>query len=258
MKIWDKQNALIALDNLIEQISRVKQSTQNSLEHMRWLANTLRILEEIFGQDSRYYLTLSNFSWSETGQMLIKEYWNVEAEVIRRHNIAFSKQMDQAKGLLLAAKDHLEQSEISEVYNGENTAPEANDLIKIINLGDKKLRKLIRTTPEREKEIQDKFEDLLIASDIEYSREYPHIEYSSKKYIPDFSFPKINLAIEIKLCKNEGKSIIAQLNDDILAYKTEFRNLLFIIYDLGQIRNIENFKRSFELNDNVIIQIIKH
>ena len=258
MKKWNKENALNAIDDLVDQIPTVCKSNRRSPLHMRWLANCLRILEEVFGQDSRYYLTIANFSWSETGNMLIREYWNLDYELEKRHNSAFITQMYQAKGLLLAAKDHLGQSEIAEVYEGKNTSTEASELIQIINLGEKKLRKLIRTLPEKEKEIQDKFEDLLLANDIEYSREHPHIEYSSKKYIPDFSFTKINLVVEIKLCKNDEKGLIAQLNDDILAYKTEFRNLLFIIYDLGQIRDIETFKNSFESNSEVIIQIIKH
>lgn len=258
MKKWNKKDALKAIDNLINEIPTICQSTRKSPAHMRWLANCLRILEEIFGQDSRYYLTIANFSWHETGEMLIQEYWNRDYELEKKHNSAFVIQMNQAKGLLLAAKDQLTQSDISEVYEGKNTSNEASELIRIINLGEKKLRKLIRTIPEKEKDIQDKFEDLLLANDIECSREHPHIEYSSKKYIPDFSFTKINLAVEIKLCKNDEKGLIAQLNDDILAYKTEFRNLLFIIYDLGQIRDIEMFKSSFESQTDVIIQVIKH
>jgi hypothetical protein len=258
MKKWDKEDALKALDDLINQIPTVCESNRKSPSHMRWLANCLRILEEIFGQDSRYYLTIASFSWSETGNMLIQDYWNLDYELEKRHNSAFTTQMYQAKGLLIAAKDHLEQSEISEVYEGKNTSSEASELIRIINLGEKKLRKSIRAIPEKEMEIQDRFEDLLMANDIEYSREHPHIEYSIKKYIPDFSFAKISLAVEIKLCKKDEKGLIAQLNDDILAYKTEFRNLLFIIYDLGQIRDIETFKNSFESNSNVIIQVIKH
>lgn len=258
MKKWDKEDALNAIDDLIIQIPTICQSVRRSPLHMRWLANCLRILEEIFGQDSRYYLTIANLSWSETGTMFLRDYRNYDHEMEQRHNSAFVTQMNQAKGLLFAAKDQLEQCEISEVYEGKNTSTEASELIRIINLGEKKLRKLIRVVPEKEKEIQDRFEDLLLANDIAYSREHPHIEYSSKKYIPDFSFPRINLAVEIKLCKNDEKGLIAQLNDDILAYKTEFRNLLFIIYDLGQIRDIETFKNSFELDSDVIIQIIKH
>jgi len=125
-------------------------------------------------------------------------------------------------------------------------------------LGVNKLRKLIRTTPKNEKEVQEKYEDLLIAYNINYSREFPHIEYSSKKYIPDFSIEKIDLAIEIKLCRKDEKSFISQINDDILAYKTKFKNIIFVIYDLGQIRDVENFKGSFEKHQDIIIQIIKN
>lgn len=224
---------------------------------MRWLANALRLLEEIFGANSRYYLTLSNFSWQQSGQMVIQS-WDIEGAIANRHHQAFLEQMNQACGLLLAAKDHLEHSDLSEVYEGKDTPDETSELFKIINLGTNKLRKIIRSVPEREKEIQDKYEDLLVANDIEYSREFPHIEYSSKQYVPDFSFQKIDLAVEIKLCKKDEKGLIAQLNDDILAYKTVFRNILFIIYDLGQIRDEDVFKASFESSPDVIIQIIKH
>ena len=98
----------------------------------------------------------------------------------------------------------------------------------------------------------------MLANNIEYAKEFPHITYSSKQYIPDFSFEKFSLAVEIKLCKNDEKGLIAQLNDDILAYKTKFKSVLFIIYDLGNIRDIDTFKQSFEQYDDIIVQIIKH
>lgn len=203
-----------------------------------------------------YINTLNHLSWRETGQMLIQS-WDIEGTIERRHHEAYLSQLETARGLLLASKDHLEASEISEVYSGENTAEEASDLIQIINLGEKKLRKLIRETPTKEKQVQDKYEDLLIANDINYSREFPYIVYSSKKYVPDFSIEKLDLAIEIKLCKKDEKLLIAQINDDILAYKTKFRNLIFLIYDIGQIRDIDKFKDSIELHEDVIVQIIK-
>ena len=93
---------------------------------------------------------------------------------------------------------------------------------------------------------------------IDFEREGPHIDYSSKAYIPDFSFNSIDLAVEIKLCKTEEKTFIQQINDDILAYKTKFNNLLFIIYDLGVIRDVDTFKQSFEETENVIVHVIKH
>ncbi len=257
MKKWKKQEALEAINRLIEELKVVRQKGRKSQEHMRWLANSLRILEEVFGKKSRYYQTLAHFSWCETGSMIMRG-WDIEEMMEQNHISAFKAQLNQAEGLLLAAQDQLKSSEISEVYEDANLIPETSELITIINLGEKKLRKVIREIPTKEKEIQDKFEDLLLANDLEFSKEFPHIIYSSKQYIPDFSFEKLNLAVEIKLCKNDEKVLIAQLNDDILAYRTKFKNILFIIYDLGNIRDIDNFKNSFDAYDDVIIQIIKH
>jgi len=257
MKKWTKKEALNSIQNLIEQIPNIMKTNNSSQEHMRWLANSLRIIEEIFGGNSRYFVTLSHFSWQMSGRTIIQE-WDFQQEIEKRNHQAFLTQMAQAEGLLLAAKDHLEQSDIESVYDGKNTANETSELFEIINLGVNKLRKIIRDRPEKEKDVQDKYEDLLIANNILYAREFPHIKYSSKQYIPDFSFQKIELTVEIKLCKKDEKGLIAQLNDDILAYQTAFRNILFIIYDLGQIRDEDVFKSTFEAHKNVYIQIIKH
>lgn len=257
MKKWKKQDALDALSELIEKLDAVRQKGRKSQEHMRWIANALRILEEVFGRNSRYYQTLSYFTWQESGSQVIHG-WDIEYQIEQGHIRAFQDQINQAEGLLLASIDQLRVSEISEVYEDSNSEPVTSELITIINLGEKKLRKVIREAPSKEREVQDKFEDLLVANDISYAKEFPHIMYSSKQYIPDFSIEKLNLAIEIKLCKNDEKGLIAQLNDDILAYRTKFKNILFIIYDLGNIRDVDNFKQSFDPYDDIIIQIIKH
>lgn len=127
MKNWTKEEALDSLDKLIEKIPQLKSQSRNSTDHMRWIVNALRIVQEIFGQNSRYYQTLYCFSWKETGEMLIQD-WDIQGAIEDRHKLAFQNQLEQAKGLLLAAKDHLYQSKINEVYDGENTAPEASEL----------------------------------------------------------------------------------------------------------------------------------
>lgn len=259
MKKWNKKDAINAIQKLISQIPSVIQSGRKSQEHVRWIANTMRIIDEIFGEKSRYSATMRSFTWSFHGSF-IYQGWDDPNEVYNeKHKIAFKEQMQQASGLLLSAIDHLESSEINDVFEGDNHQ-ESVELFKIIGLSTSKLRKLIRETPSKEKDVQDKYEDLLTAQDIEYAREFPRIEYSSKQYVPDFSFENIGLAVEIKLCKNAGdeKAFIGQINDDILAYKTKFDNLLFIIYDLGQIRDEETFKSSFESHSNVIVQVVKH
>ncbi|MCD8263389.1 MAG: hypothetical protein LUD02_03875 [Tannerellaceae bacterium] len=171
---------------------------------------------------------------------------------------AYVEHLGLAKGFLLAAKDYLEMNDIESAYIVPIKKQATNELMKVLSLSENKLRKIIRTQPEKEKQIQDSFENLLIGAELEYKREVPHIEYSSKNYIPDFSFENISLAVEIKLCKTDEKNLISQINDDILAYKTQFTNILFIIYDLGKIRDIDQFKQSFENSENVIVHIIKH
>jgi len=258
MKSWTKENALKALENAIAQIDSVSASGRGSDLHIRWWTNTSRIVGEIFGRKSTYYITISSYTWRETGTRIYPG-WDINAEIDAHNESVFRKQLRQAKGLLSAAIDHLETSELSEVYQGKNTAPESSDLIKIISLIDNKLRKIIREIPTKERTIQDAFENLLISTDILYERENPSIEYSSKKYIPDFSFSQLDLIVEIKLCTKttSEKSLISQINDDILAYQTKFGNLIFVVYDLGQIRDINKFSHSFENNDKVIIKVVK-
>ncbi len=255
MKTWTNEEGLTYLDKLINEIEEIKNQGRKSSQHIRWLSNTLTFIEEIFGEKSIYYLNLQHLSWSETGNMIV-DARNYEYEVSERHNNAFKKQMEQARGFLLSARDQLERNSINDLYVKSNVT--TNTFIKILKLGETKLRKIIRDTPSTEKEIQDKYEDLLISADFRYSREFPHIEYSCKQYIPDFSFSEFDLAVEIKLCKSDEKKLIAQLNDDIIAYKTVFDSILFIIYDIGNIRDVDEFKNSFEKQENVFVQIIKH
>lgn len=259
MKKWTKDSALKEIDNLISQIPEVSKSGRGSEIHTRWWANSLRIIEEIFGAKSRYYQTLSSYSWSVTGSR-IYHGWDINAEINAAHEQEFRKQLKQAQGLMMASIDELNSSKIEDVYHGKNTASESSLIIKILSLIDNKLRKLVRTIPTKEKEIQDIFENLLVMTDIQYEREGPSITYSSKKYIPDFSISKLDLVIEIKLCTatTTEKGLISQINDDILAYSTKFGNLIFVIYDVGQIRDISKFSKSFESNDKVIIKVVKH
>jgi hypothetical protein len=41
------------------------------------------------------------------------------------------------------------------------------------------------------------------------------------------------------------------------SYKTNFTNIIFIVYDFS-IRGVEWFKSSFEKQENVFVQVIKH
>jgi hypothetical protein len=217
----------------------------------------------VFGRKSRYYLTFAGLSWRPSGEFMIALEdcdWNPQLAIERRHHEAYLRQLDSARGLLLAALDDLDRRGIAEVYDGKNTPPESSALVKILALIEPKLRKTVRQKPEREKEIQDVFETLLVGADVKFEREAVSIVYSSKTYRPDFTFPPIDLALELKLCNraDREKEVIAEINDDILAYKTKYGNMFFVVYDLGFIRDIERFAATFETNDGVIVRVVKH
>jgi len=263
---WTKKAAIKELNILEIQAEELKAYARNSSEHIQWLVKTKRFLREVFGDNSEYYATFCSLSWRREGSFSVGgpafpgETANPQRGINRVYQEAYIEHLEIAKGLLLAAKEELTSSEIEEVYKGKDTPPEASLLMKIFSTIEYKLRKLIRDTPNNEKVVQDALENLLIGADIPYSREADSIEYSSKTYTSDFSISKADLAIECKFCARSGreKEMIAEINDDILAYKTKYGNILFVIYDVGVIRDVDRFIGHFETQEGVIVKIIKH
>lgn len=266
MKSWTKEEASVELERILNEISILSKSKAFSAEHTRWFTRTLVFLEEVFGRDSRYYINIASLQWRETSSFIFggpadpQGTWNPQAAIEKRHHQAYLKHLEFAMGLLQAALDQIKQTEdIKSIYEGKNTPPESSDILKIMDIGERKLRKAIMEKPIGEKDIQNAFETLLLGSDIPYSRETDSIEYSAKTYTPDFTFEKISLAVETKFCGKESrvKEIIAEINDDILPYQTKYSNLFFIVYDLGFIRDIDQFIEAFEANKNVVVRVVK-
>jgi hypothetical protein len=99
-----------------------------------------------------------------------------------------------------------------------------------------------------------------VGADIPYIREKVSIPYSSRSYHPDFTLEQLDLVIEIKFCntKDREKDIVQEMNDDLLAYKTRFGNILFVVYDMGCIRDVDRFAAEFETHENVVVRVVKH
>ena len=121
---------------------------------------------------------------------------------------------------------------------------------------------MVRTLPESEEEVNDAIENLFIGAELdgEFSREKIRFQYSSKSYTPDFVFEKISTVVEGKYSKNidRRRQIIKEINDYIVAYKTRYNNLIFVVYDNQTIRNEDEFREDFELVEDVIVLVIKH
>ena len=126
------------------------------------------------------------------------------------------------------------------------------------------LRRAILSTPDREVEIQNGIEILIIgrgmAKGTDYDRETGRVKASGKESIPDFIFPHLNLCLEVKLSKSADKlrSIVDEINADIRAYGTLYERQLYIVYDLGMIRDEAEFKSGLENSPGVSVLVVKH
>lgn len=126
------------------------------------------------------------------------------------------------------------------------------------------LRKAIFSKPEREVEVQNAIETLLIGRGyqrgIDYDREAGKIKFSGKEFIPDFVFTGIGMALEVKLIKDETQrsACIEQMSADIPAYLSVYAHVLFCVYDLGAIRDVSEFQDGIQRQAGVRICVIKH
>ena len=149
-------------------------------------------------------------------------------------------------------------------YLESATAFAESEFDNIENFIKSNLRATIFATPQREVEIQNAIETLLIGKGmqkgIDYDRESGKFEFSGKEYIPDFVIPKLNLCIEVKLLKDGRKSrVIEEINADITAYSKKYDRQAFVVYDLGNIRDEVEFRRDIEnAGNNIKVIIVKH
>ena len=118
--------------------------------------------------------------------------------------------------------------------------------------------------PALEVEVQNAIEQLLIGrgyqKGIDYDREVGRVKVSIKEVIPDFIFPRLGLALEVKLSKDKSKSrqIVDEINADIQAYSAKYAFILFVVYDLGSIRDEDEFKHDLQATDGVSVIVVKH
>ncbi len=137
---------------------------------------------------------------------------------------------------------------------------QSNDIYEAITTY---LRAIIFQKPDNEKQVQNEIEKILIIKGlkkgIDYERESGKFTFSGREYIPDFIVPKLNLCIEVKLLREGKKSkTIEEINADITAYSKNYERLLFVVYDLGDIRDKAEFISDIEnAGDNIKVLIIK-
>ena len=143
-----------------------------------------------------------------------------------------------------------------------------NEFNNLLNKIQSKLRNLMIDKPEKEKDVQDNIERLFISNSmnkgIDYDTETGKFNFSGREYIPDFIIPKYSCCVEVKLIKEKKhlKQMIEEINADITAYSKKYDKLVFIVYDLGCIRDVDEFIRDIELakekDKEIKVIVIKH
>lgn len=134
-------------------------------------------------------------------------------------------------------------------------------VIDLVGQIENKLRPMMKMRPKSETEVQDELEKLLRNIGYEFDREKFSFRYSAKSYKPDFTSDKLSTVLEVKLCDEyvDEKRMVKELNDDIPAYGTQFKRMIFVVYDSeGVIRDKDSFKKDFEKNPGVHVIVIKH
>ena len=121
------------------------------------------------------------------------------------------------------------------------------------------LRPSIYQDPANEREVQNIVETIFRSKSLDFNRETDTVAFSTKRYVPDFTFNRIGLAVEIKYCKDKDREskMIDEINADITGYANRYEQVLFVIYDLGFIRDVPRFSADIEKNPNVKVLVIK-
>lgn len=135
------------------------------------------------------------------------------------------------------------------------------NLIDIESAIERTLRPHFRLGPPgRESEVQDAIEDVLIALGVMYTREKERVPVGPRAFTPDFILSDFDLALEAKFAneRHSSSAIQEEMTSDISAYRTRWKYILFVVYDLGVISDPYQMRRENMKLYGVSVVIVKH
>jgi hypothetical protein len=153
---------------------------------------------------------------------------------------------------------------ILKAYLTDRVGLRVDRVIELADFLQANLRRGMLRTPERERDVQDAIEVLLIGHGLEkgtdYDREVGRVKVSSKEVIPDFVLAPLKLAVEVKLLKDASAAarVVDEINADILSYGKTYESIVFVVYDLGTVRDELEFRRDLESTSGVRVVVVKH
>jgi hypothetical protein len=245
-----------------EQIKRLLGSASALLEAMRYSAATATGDASNVGRYSSYKMFLRKYNeLAKTAAPLLTTATMLDlfdlSKIKGSWDLTWIDQkelFDQAYSNTALLKSLLE----GEIGYAEDETHSLKDFIQ------GNLRRAVFGAPEKEVEIQNALETLIVgrgmAKGTDYDRETGRVKTSGKESVPDFIFPRLTLCLEVKLSKSADKlrAIVDEINADIRTYGTVYDRQLYIIYDLGIIRDEAEFKRDLEDAPGVSVLVVKH
>jgi hypothetical protein len=114
--------------------------------------------------------------------------------------------------------------------------------------------------PPNEQAVQDQVAVILSGQGVEYTRERDVAAGAVKSFKPDFVVEEMDLAIDVKYPRPTRllPKIEEEMAADVTGYQTRWKRVLFIVYDDGQIVDVEGFRRAHVRLAGVDIIVVKH
>lgn len=104
----DQRAAIRSLRDLFKEIDDLEDSHLNSAKHIKWKSNTLYLLEDIFGRNSRIFMTFATLTWQPSGSFIASRF-DAEMQLHNRKLIAYHEHLDISRGLLSSGIDQIER-----------------------------------------------------------------------------------------------------------------------------------------------------
>lgn len=146
----------------------------------------------------------------------------------------------------------------------EYATVDVSEFLEIEDFLKMNLRRAVFEKPVKEIQVQDTVEVLLAGRGLkkpsDYDRETGRVKVSGKENVPDFVLKASKTALEIKLLrdKKSKSEIIEQMKADIIGYRPDHKQILFVVYDLGGIQDEGEFVSGFTNNLGVRVAVVKH
>lgn len=113
--------------------------------------------------------------------------------------------------------------------------------------------------PENELQVTRAVKVLLSAAGFEFSDDNLDIHFDRRCFRPDLALHTSEIALQVKLCRSASqvKRILAEIVADIRPCKSEFKDLIFVIYDFGFMPQEDVIKSEMEDQNGIHFVIVK-